>query len=230
MRALIYGIREQGKSTLALCLAAKARTDSGQLKTVIIFDPNAQYRMFPTVTTPEDFGAWLHSSKRSRIIVYQPTPGTIPDEFQAISDLLSGSRWDYANYVLLVDEAAVLQKANSMHPALERFLRQAPHSVDVIQTMHRQVDASTLARVLCTDSFYFYASHLRERQIAADQWGEEVANVIPRLGRHQFCHVWTSGGFVRYSIVRTPSLWYVRINDTARTRTGTGNRTGNTGA
>jgi len=213
MRDLIYGVRQQGKSTLALNLAMRARTPEGEIKPIIIFDPNAQYCCFPCAPDLFEFAEWLYkpAPARSRIIVYRPSPRTIHDEFTGVTQLLRGKLWDYKNYVLICDEASSLQRPSYMHPQLETYLRQAPPDIDVIQTCHRQVDVHTLGRTLVTDTFFFYTFQERELDLAAAQYGDEVAGLIQALGLHQFIHVWSEYGRQRYAIVRDSARWYTAI-------------------
>lgn len=215
MRALIFGVRHQGKSTLAMNLALRARTPEGLLKSIVIIDPNAVWDGYFTVYQSKDVSRWLQApyADRYRILVMRPTPGQIPEDFEETTKQLRGSLWDYGNYVLIVDEASLFQRSSMMHPALDAYLRQAPASIDVIQTMHRQVDSHTLGRTLVTDTFYFHSSQLRELELIEDQWGPNVAPAVAHLGIHQFVHCWLDvGGIRKYAIIRTPERWYSRIN------------------
>lgn len=215
MNALIIGRRRQGKSTLALRLCQSYH------RTVIVFDPNAQFTSASTILTDaEELSSWLaDDSIPHDIAVIRPHPGSIDEEFAELVEVV----WPLGNYALLLDESSCLQRPNHIHPELERLMRQAPRDgalnadgrsvdVSVVQTTHRPVDVNSLCRALATDTFLSQMQLRRDLDVVTAQWGEEVAAELPRLPRFNAVHVYTDlDGRQKYSIWNEPDKWYSPI-------------------
>ena len=214
MNGLVFGRRRQGKSTLALRLAMTHH------KTVFVFDPNAQFSnpAIPRVNDLEILGAWIEDEQIEHgAIIYRPNAGSIHEEFDELVELI----WGLGNYCLLIDEAAALQRPHSLHPQLERLMRQAPRDgaenadgtvvdVSVIQTLHRPTDAHSICRSLQTDTFIAQTQLARDLAIIEEQFGPEVAADLPNLSRWEFLHCFTDlEGVQQYSVWDKPEGWYV---------------------
>ena len=74
MTALVLGRRRQGKSTLALALAAS------QHPTTVVFDPNAQFQRFPYTSDVDRISVELETGGEP-VLVFRPRPETIEDDF-----------------------------------------------------------------------------------------------------------------------------------------------------
>lgn len=214
MQALVLGRRRQGKSTVALAIAAS------QNNTTIIFDPNAQFCGFPTTSSVAEVERFLSATIESHarnVVVFRPQPGLTAEDFTALTDML----WGWDDFSLIIDEAAALQKPAYLHPNLERLVRQAPAGVVVIQTTHRIVDIHRLCRMLASDVWFFYV-----RQNDADlktvqaEYCAEVAELIPYLRRYECLHYWLAdGGAQRYAVWDDPKAWYVDLDNSNQEKT-----------
>lgn len=212
MNGLVFGRRRQGKSTLARFLARS------KYKTVVYFDPNAQFRGLPHQCFHlDEFAEWLEDPRGE--IVFRPDPREIETQFDEFVELL----WPRGNYALVLDEASCLQNSHGTHPQLERLMRQAPRDgarnangqivdVGIIQTIHRPSDANTICRALATDQFFFQAQLRRDLDVVENQFGERVAAALPELARFHCVHVWSDlDGRIKHSCWSDPSRWYNRI-------------------
>jgi AAA+ ATPase superfamily predicted ATPase len=213
MNALILGRRRQGKSTLALRLATQKH------RTVIIFDPNSQYKILPSVDTVASIQEWLDRPGQKGIIAFQPSPGHIQEEFEQLCDVL----WPYGNFALIVDEAASVQKSHSIHPSLERYIRQGPREdeknaagspvgVSIFQTTHRMVDINPLSRALATDFFFFRTTLNLDLEYISKEFGEDIADKVTALPQHHVLHIWQTGdGGEASKTWSNPRVWYLPL-------------------
>lgn len=205
MNGLIFGRRRQGKSTLSLALAI-TRKD-----TVIVFDPNCNFKRWPVVTSADRLEAMLDSSDESlMILVWRPDPGDIEASFSEMFEVLH----QFEDYVLVIDEASELQRAQGMAPALATLLRQHPDSVDVFQSTHRVVDVHPLSRSLATDWFFFQSTSQKDLELIVQATEvPELAEEIPKLDRWQVIHYWLGPGGTREWAKHTNSKdWFIDMD------------------
>ena len=202
MLAVIIGRRRQGKSTLALALARAKQ------KTVIVFDPNDQYRALETI---HDLPAWLEDSGEASIGRIVPAP-PVEDAWQEVAAVLDGGRWEWGDYTLILDECSMLMSPQGVDETLERFARTAPADVDVILTTHRPRDVHPLFRALATDWFVFQTSIALDVEVLRNNYGDELAAVVQTLPRYHVAHYWLDeGGVPRMVVWNKPSEWYIDI-------------------
>lgn len=200
--AIILGRRRQGKSTLALNVAA-ARSES-----IVVVDPNWQYRNFPACPIdPSTIVSGLEN-QNGCLLVLHPDPARIMDEWALIASVL----WDYEDYSLLIDEASMIQHAGWCDSWLERYLRQAPDSVSLIQTTHRAVDLCKLSRSLATDLFLFRTTLEADLSLLGSEFPGLKIPAVRTLPVYNVLHYWTErGGYERNNLWDKPGEWNINI-------------------
>jgi hypothetical protein len=216
--ALILGRRRQGKSTLALSIAARYHTD------ILIFDPNAQFKGFRTFEDVEEFRAWWTKEQVHGISVYRPQIGEVEECFEDFISVLRDDKGHalYGNLALIVDEASELQSSYAVNETLDWCLRRSPRDEttpagqvadwSVIQTTHRWPDANNLTKSQVTDVFMFQTTLSRDLKVVADTYGQDIAQILPRLKRHEVLHWWLDDGRAKYAVWRNPAEWYISID------------------
>ncbi|HEV2498614.1 MAG TPA: hypothetical protein VGY31_03425 [Terriglobia bacterium] len=201
MNALVFGRRQQGKSTLAFVLAEEKEIP------IAIFDINGQFCAWPeeVVSEVNDFAARLEESD---LVIYRAEESPW-EEFEAVADEL----WVRGEYVLLVDEASQVQSPGHAHPKLDRIVRMADaKNVHLIQTMHRPSDAAMICRSLATDWYIFRTNQETDLKVIAERCGPDVAAVAAELAPHEYVHWDDSAGI--YWISKDPVSWFRNIHDT----------------
>jgi|GEM_PF-6360876 len=193
--ALILGRRRQGKSTLSLAIA-RARAP-----TVVVFDPNAQFDGFG-LTSVESLPDEMEQDEA--VLVVRPDPGAVLEDWQAVAEIL----WRYEDYALILDEASVVQQPGWCDPWLERFLRQAPDSVSLIQNTHRAVDLVKLSRALATDLFLFRTTLEADLRLLSSEFpGLDIGRVACLPPYHVVHYTWDGRRDHNY-IWDDPGSWF----------------------
>lgn len=176
----------------------------------MIFDPCAQYRNFPLI-------ADLDSAMSDGPEIFRVSESLESDPERAFSvtmETLDGGQWRWSDYTLIVDESSMLQRPQSMHPALARLIRQAPDDVCVIQTLHRPSETHPTVRALVTDCFFFQAHIARDLEVIEQTYGAEVAAKVSRLSQHHVLHWWLgAGGIPRYEVWDKPEEWFIELRN-----------------
>lgn len=135
---LVCGRIKQGKTTLAIFLGHEHSPG------VIVWDPRHMQRGFvvrpPIAENLED--AIQEKKYLEQPIVIWPS-GNLEEEFDEVCSVLfnpperfSGDGKENGGFAFIVDEAADLQKANSITDSLRIAVKQHPRSVVVIQCTH----------------------------------------------------------------------------------------------
>lgn len=198
--AVIWGRRRQGKSTLAMALAW-----AQQVRPVIIFDPCNQYARFPS--NPD-----LERALEEDWPVIRIVPGDVLEDWESLMAILDGGEWTWRDYTLLIDEASMIQKPQSLNDSLARIIRQSPDDVHVIETLHRPSETHPTVRALASDAFFFQTYLQRDLQVIAGTYGQNVADQVAILGRYEVLHFWIAeGGAPQFRVWQDPQLWYVPI-------------------
>lgn len=199
MHALIVGKRYQGKSTLALSVAMSNRG------TVIVWDPNAQYRDLPHVRIDAIPGV----IEKYGDIAIRVTRDDYQEAFHELGECL----WDFRDYCLLIDEASTLQTPQSIDPMLKRYVTRAPASVAIIQTAHRISDFNQASQAQATDLFFFRTTAARDLDRIEDEYGPGVRDSLPRLGPYELMHYWrdSKGGMEYASRWSAGEIWFIEI-------------------
>lgn len=205
MNTLIYGTRKQGKSTLAIALAVTAHDK------VLIFDPRGTFPVFasyPISAIPSRLDGYRGGLQFTRVGPFDTDE--VEDAFAEFTSL-TREREDIS---VIVDEAHMLQGSNTLDPNLDRWNRESTRSVEVIQTTHRIVDAHPDSRYHADDIFFFYADGPRELKTIRENFGSDVADAIPRLGKHQVIH-WhrAVGGFKAWIIWDNGEDWFFDLEN-----------------
>lgn len=191
---LVCGRIKQGKTTLAIFLAHEHSPG------VVVWDPRHMQRGFivrpPIAENLED--AIQEKSYKSQPIVIWPS-GNLEEEFAEVCSVLfnpperfSGNGKDSGGFAFVVDEAADLQKANSITDALRIVVKQHPRSVVVIQTTHslqewNRSSKDTMSHLYC---FRLQGRSLKYAVEYADvENEEEFTEEIKSLPEHSYVHV-----------------------------------------
>jgi len=201
MNALVFGRRQQGKSTLAFALAEEKQLP------VAIYDINAQFRAWPeeVVSDPSDFALKIEDSD---LVIYRPESDPW-EEFEPVADAL----WERDGYVLIVDEASQLQSPSAAHPKLDRLVRMCDaKTVHLIQTIHRPADAAVICRSLATDWYIFRTNQENDLKVIAERCGARVAQEAASIQPHEYVHWDDSAGI--YTVCKRPDSWFRDIHDT----------------
>lgn len=208
---LIWGRRRQGKSTLALALAAIHSN-----RPILVFDPCAQYRMFPSIG-PGDLDELeaAMQAESGEVPVLALQCGTDPiGDITAYMDVLDGGGWRWSEYTIILDEAALLQRPQGMPPAVARLIRQAPDDILVIETLHRPSETHGTIRALATDFFFFQCFHQRDLEVIEHNFGPDIAAKVRALGPHEVLHFWLGpAGEPCHAVWHDPALWYVQLRE-----------------
>jgi hypothetical protein len=178
MNCLVYGVRRQGKSTLALSLAITHH------RRVIVFDPNDQFPILQSIPLSR-LPDWLAESRDTPGFVLARVGPFDTDTLETDFEYFSGCLYGEKDISIIVDESHMLQGANSIHPDLDRWNRRSPSDVAVIQTTHRVVDCHTSTRYHASHVFFFYADLEKEHMAIRTNYHARVAEIVPTLKPHQ---------------------------------------------
>lgn len=206
--AVIWGRRRQGKSTLALALAAA----SGR-RPVIIFDPCDQFQVWQAYDVDMIETALADDEAETEIL--RIVPDSDPEAtFSNLMEVLDGGDWYWSEYCLLVDESSMIQKPQMMNPWLARLIRQAPDDIVVIQTIHRPSETHSTVKALASDYFFFSTYLQRDLLVIEQTYGQEVSEAVSKLGKYEVLHFWLDqGGEPRWKVWRNPGLWYMPLRE-----------------
>lgn len=224
MNAIIVGFRRQGKSTLAIALAAS------QHKTILIWDPNDNYRStaFSQVRPNQNWSGsgetveqFMERAERSgEIEIARLGPldqQDIDRHFQDLSDAL----WEWDDFSLVIDESMLLQNPMRRHPALDRFIRRSTAGMFIVQTCHRMFELNSLSRFLVDELYAFRLELPRERKLITDQFDSELGQVVSELEDREYAK-WYRTATGRTYFYRQPdsSIWFVDLRNRNRRSTG----------
>jgi hypothetical protein len=191
---LVCGRIKQGKTTLAIFLAHEHSPG------VIVWDPRHMFRGFIVRPPIEENLEDAISEKRydSQPIVIWPS-GNLEEEFDEVCKVLfnpperfSGNGKDNGGFAFVVDEAADLQKANSITDALRIAVKQHPRSVVVIQCTHslqewNRSSKDTMSHLYCFRLQGRSLTYAVEYADVEDE--EELETAIRSLPEHSYVHV-----------------------------------------
>ena len=209
-QVLILGRRRQGKSTLALALAASRGS-------VVIYDPNGVFSCYLTTSSPQRILAELENG-HERVIVFRPRFQFKENDFEALCLALwplDSDKPRFQDYSFIVDEASCIQTPSRIHPQLERLLRLAPRDILIIQTAHRLVDTHRLSRALATDVFLFHNGSGKDLELIATEFeSEDLRNRVAGLGEYEVAHYTIlSGGKRMFWVWKRPGAWYLPLSE-----------------
>jgi len=195
----VCGRMKEGKTSLARWLALRSH------KASVAWDPRC---MIDGVVCygPDDLEEAINSGAwRQDILVYRFDNEDVEEEFSQLCEILFPPRFTLGNFSLVIDEAAQLQKSNSIHPKLDRAIRQHPRSVEIFQTSHSLQDWSRSGKDLVSDIYCFNMTG-RSLDAAVDfmDGDERMREIIQNLPPHTCIH-WLHATH-KYRIVE-PKEW-----------------------
>lgn len=191
---LVCGRIKQGKTTLAIYLAHEHSTG------VVVWDPRHMQHGYivrpPIAENLED--AIQEKRYLTQPIVIWPD-SQLESEFEETCSVLfnpperfSGNGKDSGGFAFVVDEAADLQKAQSINDSLRVVVKQHPRSVVVIQCTHslqewNRSSKDTMSHLYC---FRLQGRSLQYAVEYADvEDEEELAQAIKTLPEHSYVHI-----------------------------------------
>ena len=205
MNDVLIGQRRQGKTTLAVAVAAS------RSKTVVVFDPNHNLRAEFAVTakSPSDLERLISGDSP---VVVRIGPFGLEEIHQAF-DNYAVVLQQYEDYALIVDEAHMLQSKMSLNQGLDKFLRWSPANVHVIQTSHRWLELNQLSRYLVDELRMFRNEQPRETGLIQEQTGIPQ-EVLRDLGDREYVH-WkrNAAGRPSWYVQRDSKSWYVDLRN-----------------
>lgn len=191
---LVCGRIKQGKTTLAIFLAHEHSPG------VIVWDPRHMQQGYivrpPIEENLED--AIQEKKYDKQPIVVWPS-GNLEEEFDEVCRVLfspperfSGDGRENGGFAFVVDEAADLQKSNSITDSLRIAVKQHPRSVIVIQTTHSLQEWNRSSKDTMS---HLYLFRLQGRSLTyAVEYAdvddeEEFEYAIKSLPEHTYVHV-----------------------------------------
>lgn len=177
MITLVFGRREQGKTTLAYHLAL-------QKETRVIVDPRGQFRTTSDIL-PDEVGLYELLDEREEVII-QPR-GNPKEVFARVSSVVEDWLRDNpgAQFVFLLDEARIFDTPSVIPDDFEYLLRMAPRNeVDVILTAHRPSDVSVDIRAIADFWLLFQMTQEHDLKVISERCGEKVAEIAATLPEH----------------------------------------------
>lgn len=194
MNTLVCGRIKQGKTTLALLLAHDYSPG------VVVWDPRHMIQGYivrpPLAENLED--AIQEKAYDQQPIVIWPS-GDLENEFAEVCGVLfnpperfSGDGERDGGFAFVVDEAADLQKAQSINDALRIVVKQHPRSVQVIQCTHSLQEWNRSSKDTMS---HLYCFRLQGRSLTyvveyADVDDEDaLREAIKSLPEHAYVHI-----------------------------------------
>jgi len=204
MNHLFFGVRGQGKTTLAFYTAKQTG------RSIAVYDVSHRFNRWPELIFRDagDFEDIVEAGAFD-LVIYQPQDDAY-EEFGEFSEIL----WD-KQLTLLLDEASELQEAQSKHHWLHKWIRM--HDIDnsdVLQTLHAPADSWSRCRSLANFWYIFQTWRPADLHAIADHCGDQVALEVTKLREHEY--VFFDVAKRNMEICKNPALWYVPI--TARDR------------
>lgn len=191
---LVCGRIKQGKTTLAIFLAHEFSPG------VIVWDPRHMIRGY-IVRPPiaDNLEEAIHEGHyHEQPIVIWPS-GNLEEEFGEVCSVLfnpperySGDGTGGGGFAFVVDEAADLQKAQSINDSLRVVVKQHPRSVVVIQCTHslqewNRSSKDTMSQLYCFRLQGRSLTYAVEYADVDDE--EELAQVIRSLPEHEYVKI-----------------------------------------
>jgi hypothetical protein len=213
MNVIEFGRRRRGKSTLAMHIARMKKAN------IVVFDPNNQFANGHIFTDTSEMESFLRSdgvasARTPVVIIYRPA-GDVETHFDEFASVM----WKYGNYTLIIDEAHNLQKPQSVNPWLNKFIRQAPteadapHTVNLIQCMHRPQDANGIVVSQATHLIFFRFTKERDLKVVENECGLDCATAVRDLQGREFVIYFVDDE--RFEVVDDTTSWYEEIRPAA---------------
>jgi hypothetical protein len=231
MNTLVCGTRGTGKSTLALKLA----NDWGG--TVVIFDPRGSYASTGVQCATVDEliehlreNDYVDDEGVAVPLVFHPDADPEESFTQLCAALFPPQFVGFRGRIaLLVDESRNLQGPNSICPALDRLVGQAPRDdVLVIQTTHEIKEWNSKSKSVMDEVYLFYQVGPQNYDRIADLCGDEVAETVqgfkPRSRKDPILHHCVHYSFREqlrddgesWVVIDDPRQWYIPLGEQNR--------------
>lgn len=176
MNKLVFGVRGQGKTTLAYDIAKKSK------RPLAVYDISHRFNAWPELIV-RDAAEVDEAIDACDEVIYQPQADEWA-EFGSFSEAI----WD-RQLTLLIDEASSLQGPQHAHEWLNKWIRFHPvDEVDVIQTMHAPADSWARCRSLAEDWYIFRTWRPADLKAIAEQCGDETAMAVEKLEPYHYLH------------------------------------------
>lgn len=215
MNICIVGTREEGKTTLAMALAQR------RYEAVIAFDPRGLIEAPEEniVRSPEELEEAIEKEKwRNGPVVYRVDSMDLDDDFAEFCSVLFPPNFPHGGFAVVVDEAGLLQSANSMRPDLFRIIKThptKPPSVLIIQTMHTLSETYGKTRSLINEYYIFRLTARNDLDAVATLVGvraPEVTELVADLPQHhciRFINSRVPEGQSQWELWDQPELWHI---------------------
>lgn len=192
---------KQGKTTLALHLAKQDHQG------VVAWDPRCMIDGIICYGPESLQEAINQKSYKNGTLVYRFDSEDVDGEFSSLCSVLFPPRFTLEKFSLVIDEAGELQRSNSIHPSLDRAVRQHPRSVTIIQTSHSLQDWARSSRDLVTDLYCFaLVGRSLESVVKFCDGDDEMMATIKSLPPHHYLH-WDHAT-ASWSICDKPNSWF----------------------
>lgn len=164
-----------------------------------------------TVTTADELEDAIYAEQwREGLIVFRPDGLRLEEDFDELCGVLFSPPQRFGNWVLIVDEAADLQKANSINRQLNRAVRQHSRSVLIIQTTHSLQDWHRASKDLMSQ-LYCFRMVGRSLQAVVDfcDGDAEFERAIRTLPDHHYIvyNFEAMAGETAWQVCDDPKLW-----------------------
>lgn len=218
MNSIVIGQMKEGKTTLALFLARQHSPG------VVVWDPRGMVDGIQCHDAEELYAAIREGLWQQGPLTYVPQSGDIDSEFTAFCTVVFPPNFRFRKFACVIDEAAQLQKSNSIHPDLSRIVRQHPRDVAVIQTTHSLQDYHRASKDLMNHLFCFKSKgRSLEAVIEYTDGSDEMREAIRNLPPHHLVYY----SFERhcgpeFEVWSEPSRWYQPLAPSAEALQGSG--------
>lgn len=211
------GRREEGKTSLAVWIAKQRHTG------IIVFDPRAMVVGVPVYGVDDLEEVIQDGTWKDHVISYR-FEGGIDAEFDNLCGFLFPPRFTKGAFCLVVDEAGSrdIQTFNSIHPALDRAVRQHPtkppeFAVTIIQTSHRLADFHGASKSLMDELYIFQTTSKNDLKALEDHTQDpELIEVVRHLPKHhcvRYLYARQEGDDPQWELWNNPKAWCIQATE-----------------
>jgi hypothetical protein len=211
----VVGRREEGKTTLAMYLAAS------RYKGRVVFDPRGMIEGV-ICNGSDDLEIAIQECRwQQGPLVYRCKSSDNAEEFETCCSVLFPPGFSRGGFAFVVDESGLLQSSQGINAELLRIVKQHPtypprESVMVIQTNHRLAEFNNSCKALMDELYIFQTTLPRDLDVLEEHTGlPEISEIVKRLPPHH-CVRYLYGrqpeGHSQYQVWSDPAVWHVRLN------------------
>jgi hypothetical protein len=223
MNIIVVGARKEGKTTLAMWLLSQRH------KGIVVFDPRGMVegevvhdpqQLEEAIKNWSDHWDGDHRHQRQPI-VYRFDSSDHDQEFTDFCSIIFPPRFTIGGFGVLVDEAGMLQGANSIHPELARAIKQHPmegqclpgEEVTIVQTMHVLGESWAKGRSLINELYMFRLTSPSDTKAIVEYTGKpELVEVIENLPQHhcvRYINDRQPAGTPEYIVMDDSDEWHI---------------------